>query len=416
MKKIRIGIFGATRGLNFALGGLFGHPDAEATVICDACEPLQNRVKQELASKGIHPAFCAAFDEMLRIGIDAVIIANHANRHAEFAISALRHGIHVLSEVLPTQTPAEAVRLCEACEASGKIYRYAENYCFSDQTLEMRQRYRRGDIGELVSAECDFINDCSGRWNQITRGLRNHWRNHVPSTFYCTHSIGPMVYVCGLRPVTVVGMETPLLNYMREHGARSGSAATELLKMENGAFARSLNGNLKHPFLSRLRLIGTEGSMEHELGTLKVFREKFEPEEYRPRNRKIASLPGNEDAPLNRGTRAVLAGFIDGILGDAEALEAGIDVYQALDMSLPGIFAYRSILKGGAPMQLPDFRDPEQREPFRADNGCTDPEVAGDQLLPSCSSENAEIPDEVYAKEAALYEYGQEHNFHLGNY
>ena len=118
-----------------------------------------------------------------------------------------------------------------------------------------------------------------------------------------------------------------------------------------------------------------------------------------------------------------LRGKTVGIVGTGRIGQVFAEILQgygvrilAHDMSLPGIFAYRSILKGGAPMQLPDFRNPEQREPFRTDNACTDPEVAGDQLLPSCSSEHAEIPDEVYEKEAALYEYGQKHNFHLGNY
>lgn len=419
MSKIRIGILGATRGLNFALYSLFQHPYAEVAAICESSGPLLKRVDEQLSQKGLHPVYCTDYDSMLNMGIDAVILANFANKHAEYAIRALNHGIHVLSEVLPTQTPSEAVRLCEACEKSGRIYQYAENYCFTDQTLEMKRRYEQGDIGELVSAECDFINDCSGRWNLLTRGLRNHWRNYVPSTFYCTHSIGPMLYTAGLRPKNVTGMETPLLDYMKMHGARSGSAAIELMQLENGAFAKSVNGNLKYPYLSRLRLIGTKGGMEHRLGALQVHLEngrqaEFDSQEYVPESPYAKERVKEIRAPLDRGTVFVLEFFLGSILGDKEAAKMGIDVYRALDMSLPGLFAYRSILRESAPMRVPDFRNREEREQFRHDSGCTDPETAGDQLLPSCSSSREEIPDEVYRKEAELYEYNQKTTFHLG--
>jgi len=71
-------------------------------------------------------------------------------------------------------------------------------------------------------------------------------------------------------------------------------------------------------------------------------------------------------------------------------------VYQALDMGLPGILAYRSILAGNAPMDVPDFRDKAQRERYRADKACTNPAIAGAGVLPRCSFAAPDIPDSVY--------------------
>ena len=76
--------------------------------------------------------------------------------------------------------------------------------------------------------------------------------------------------------------------------------------------------------------------------------------------------------------------------------EEAIDVYQELDMSLPGILGYQSILHGNIPYEVPDFRDPAVRDRYRDHNACTNPEVAGDQLLPRCSFPTKEIPDSVY--------------------
>ena len=73
-----------------------------------------------------------------------------------------------------------------------------------------------------------------------------------------------------------------------------------------------------------------------------------------------------------------------------------IDVYEALDMFLPGLFAYFSVLDGGIPKEIPNLRDKSQRDKYRNDTRCTDPKVAGDQLLPCFSKGNPEIPASVY--------------------
>jgi hypothetical protein len=86
--------------------------------------------------------------------------------------------------------------------------------------------------------------------------------------------------------------------------------------------------------------------------------------------------------------------FVRKIQGDPDA--DIIDVYEALDMFLPGLFAYRSILNGGIPMEIPNLRDKAVRDLYRNDTACTDPSVAGDQLIPVFSKGNPEIPDAIY--------------------
>jgi len=412
MNRIRVGVLGATRGVDLGLNALAGHPFAELTAICESYAPLRERVKAELEGKGAKVECVETFEKLLECDVDAVILANFANEHARYAIKALDAGRHVLSEVLPVQTPAEAVALCEAVERSGKIYNYAENYCFLVQNFEMRLRYERGDIGELVHAECDFINDCSFKWHLLTRGARGHWRNFVPSTFYCTHSIGPMLYISGLRPKLVVGMETPLLPYMAKHGARSGSAAMEIMQLENGAMAKSVNGNLKRPYHTRCRMIGSKGCMEADLNPLEklhvfiegeretVFsHEEYFPETFIKNQRTLKAKDSFETSNLYS-----IEFFIGSILGEGTSLKYAIDVYKSLDMALPGLFAFRSILKGSAPLEVPDFRDKAAREPYRRDNACTDPKLAsGESLLPSCKHGHFEVSDEIYEMEARRF-------------
>ena len=86
--------------------------------------------------------------------------------------------------------------------------------------------------------------------------------------------------------------------------------------------------------------------------------------------------------------------FISKLLGDANA--EIVDVYEALDMFLPGLFAYRSVLNGGITMDIPNLKDDKEREKYRNDFACTDPKKAKDQLQPSYSKANLDIPKEIY--------------------
>ena len=89
--------------------------------------------------------------------------------------------------------------------------------------------------------------------------------------------------------------------------------------------------------------------------------------------------------------------FVQQISGDFDEQRI-IDVYQALDMSLPGILAHRSICNGNIPLEVPDFRKSEVRQVYRNDNWCTNPNIAGEDLAPLCSFGSPDVPDEVYEK------------------
>ena len=104
--------------------------------------------------------------------------------------------------------------------------------------------------------------------------------------------------------------------------------------------------------------------------------------------------------------------FVEKIKGNPDA--DIIDVYEALDMFLPGMFAYRSILDGSMPKKIPNLRNKEERDAWRNDTACTDPKVAGDMLLPTCPGGTPEIDDAVYDRMKELWEI--EKNKKEGNY
>ena len=402
MSKIKVGILGASRGMDFTERILKAYDYACLTSVCETYDVLRKKTENYLAENQIAAKCCENYDEFLESGIDAVIIANYANEHCEYAIRALEKGIHVYSEVQPVQTLAEACRLCDAVEKSGRVYAYGENYCYSNSALALRDLYEADAIGEVVCMEGTFINDCSPKWHMLTRGIRDHWRNYVPSTFYCTHSIGPMFFATGRRAVRVNGLEIPRMDYMAEGGARSGSAGMEVMELDNGGIAKSLNGNLRHPYEASFRLIGSKGTLEGTGSRLNLLQYAggfaFDEQDVALAPKPYRYRPAGTRPGVENGDFAAFGYFIGAILGDPEGKKYSIDVYRALDMALPGLLAFRSIVDKGMPYAIPDLRDPVAREQYRNDHYCTDPRTPGEFLLPTSKCGTPEVADAVYER------------------
>ncbi len=409
MKKVRIGVMGAYRG-----GSMINYckeaQNAEVVAICDKLpEALE---AQKVNTMGLDIAFYTNFDEFIQHDMDAVVLANYANEHAPFAIKAMKLGKHVFSEVLPVQTMKEAVELIETVEETGMIYAYGENYCYMPAPYEMRRLYKEGKIGEFEYGEGEYVHNCESIWPSITYGEPDHWRNNMYSTFYCTHSLGPIIHITGLRPVSVVGFEGADKVRKARMGSKAGSFGIEMVTLENGGIVKSIHGGLYENSIW-YSVYGSKGRMEcaredadaGHIARIYVradensgdYQEKFENyEPTRPQDEQSKSFGhGNSDF-------YTMYNFAEKILGNPEA--DTIDVYEAMDMFLPGMFAYRSILKGGIPMEIPNLRDKAVRELWRNDTACTDPKVAGDMLLPTSKDGTPEYGPEVYDRIRGLWE------------
>jgi predicted dehydrogenase len=403
MKKVRVGVLGGFRG-----GSMIKYANvaknAELVAVCDKLPQVLERNKQVYGEDGI--TYYDNFEDFIKHDMDAVVLANYANEHAPFAIRCMKAGKHVFSEVLPVQTMKEAVELIECVEETGMIYAYGENYCYMPGPYEMKELYRAGKIGEFEYAEGEYIHNCETIWPNITYGDPDHWRNNLYSTFYCTHSLGPIVHITGLRPVKVTGFETSKNERNLRVGCKASIFGIEMVEFENGGIAKSCHGGLYKGSIW-YTMYGSKGRMETVRedadidGMVKRLFTNFDDEDGAyDTTKKSDYTPVRDmddvakDFGHGQSDFYSMYHFIRKIQGYADA--DIIDVYEAMDMFLPGMFAYRSILAGGVPMDVPNLRNKEEREKWRNDTHCTDKNVAGDQLLPCNSKGNPEIPPEVY--------------------
>jgi len=410
MKKVRIGVLGAYRGTSM-INYCKRADHAEVVAICDKSPEALDAQRE--AAAGLDITFYDHFDRFIEHDMDAVVLANYANQHAPFAIRCLKKGLHVFSEVLPVQTMKEAVELIEAVEESGLIYAYGENYCYMPASYEMKKLYESGEIGEFEYGEGEYIHNCESIWHSITYGEHDHWRNNGYATFYCTHSLGPIIHATGLRPVSVVGFEGTKNARGLRTGRKAGQFGIEMVTLENGGIVKSIHGDLYKNSIW-YSMYGSQGRMEcgrEDAMDGHIFKIYINKDEYDG---------GYETGSLrsyypDQGMREQAEGFGHGgsdfysmyffikkILGDETA--DTIDVYEALDMFLPGILGYRSILAGGVPVQIPNLRNKEERDAWRHDTACTDPSTAGDMLLPTMAAGTPHIPMEVYERMAQLWE------------
>lgn len=402
MNKVRVGVLGIGRGRSMIEYARQAN-HVELVAICDYYELGLDKLKRDLDNP--HITYYTAFDDFLKHPMDAVVLANYATEHAPFAIRALNQGLHVFSEVLPVQTLNEAVELIETVEKTKLIYAYGENYCYMPAVRAMKKAYESGQLGTFEYGEGEYIHNCESIWADITYGDPDHWRNRMYATFYSTHSIGPLIAITNLRPISVVGFELPYTSRAARMGKLGGLAGIEMITLENGAVIKSIHGDLaknsiwysiygSKGHMESAREDALQGDIDRIYATLDSSEgandgvlSTYEPNENYHEIAKSFGHGGSDFYAMHH--------FIEKILGNPAEI---IDIYQAMDMFLPGLYAYRSILDHNQPKRIPNLRIPSERDLVKSDIACTDPKVAQDQLLPCYSKGNPEVDPEVYQK------------------
>lgn len=368
---IRVGVVGVGRGQSFARG--VEHVGMKLVALCDTWEERLLEV-----GKRYNVATYTDYEQFLEHDMDAVILANYFHEHAPFAIKALASGRHVMSETAACKTLAEGAALARAVEKSGKIYMFAENYPYMAFNQEMRRLYRAGEIGEVRYAEGEYNHPFDERSRlRISPGLK-HWRNHIPSTYYCTHALAPLMYITDTMPVSVNALSIADPAQERRSVKVGDPGSVILCRMDNGAVFR-IFGLMLPGHRVYYRLHGTRGMMENLTGFqnhVHVVHEEWDRRPGDPAER-IYRPDFPEHADLARQ-----AGHGGGDFWTpfhfARAIRSGrqpyLNVYRGLAMTVVGILGWKSALENGSPYAVPDFSKESIRRKYARDHWSPWPE------------------------------------------
>jgi predicted dehydrogenase len=275
--------------------------------------------------------------------IEAVFIATDAPSHARQAIASLKRGKHVASAVPAVFGSLEdAQALYEAVKATNQTYMMFETSCFHEDLHAMRVLHQAGELGKVVYAEGEY-------WHYKEGPLPSYkeWRVGLPPQWYPTHS---NAYCIGVNhgsftEVSCMGIPSRIAHLQSRNNAYQNPFGTEiaLVRTSEGGMAR-MGVSWDTPGLSGEmgRIRAERGSFYGKLEGIKTSRNLARP-----------PLPPGVSPGGHGGSHGYLTEeFVRAILENRRPL---VDISMALNLTVSGIVAHQSALKGGELLKIPQY-------------------------------------------------------------
>jgi predicted dehydrogenase len=149
--QVRIGILGAAR---IAPSAIIKPAKKVPQAAVTAIAARSQQRAQAFASKHHIPRVFASYDDLIADpDLDAVYIPLPNGLHCDWTIKALAAGKHVLCEKPFAANAAEAERMVEAAERSGKVVMEAFHYRYHPLAERMQEIVTSGQLGKIQHIE-----------------------------------------------------------------------------------------------------------------------------------------------------------------------------------------------------------------------------------------------------------------------
>ena len=342
-RKIRVGIAGY--GL-CQFGATFfyqNHPNVEVVAATDL-DPVRCAT---LAKAVGAPKTYPSCEEMIKDkSIEAIYIATDAPSHARLAIMALNHDKHVVSAVPAVfgfEAEEDAEALFNAVKRSGMKYMMNETSTFHADLYEKRIQYQAGALGKIVYSEGEYYHDFGPKgltsYNPQNGKIdHNGWRRGLAPMWYPTHATAYYISVTGGRLTEVSALGTTGVYDEYKDNQYNNPFGTEvaMFKTSEGGISRmAVSWDMKNAHGEKGRVYGQQPHDETIIGARPPLPPGVEPGHH-----------GGSHGPLTNN-------FVESILLDQKPI---VDVSEALNMTLAGVIAHQSALKGGEWMKIPQYQ------------------------------------------------------------
>ncbi|MEC3878450.1 Gfo/Idh/MocA family protein [Parapedobacter sp. 10938] len=343
-RKVRVGLVGYGLCKFAAAFGFQDHPNVEIVAVSDLYPDRCDGLAKAARCDKKYPSL----EEMVKDDhIEAIFVATDAPSHARHAILALNHGKHVAVAVPAVfGTLEEADELYNAVKRSGKKYMMFETSCFREDLYAMRKIYQAGGFGEIVYSEGEYIH-----YGSKPLSSYNGWRDGNPPMFYLTHATAYYVGVTGghFTDVSCYGKKSHL-DYLKGGNNRYHNpygTQIAMFEADNGSISRMLYSK-DTPGSG-----GEVGRLRGELGSYsREIKYKGKMEDNLPQTKRPPLPPGVKPGGHGGAHGHLTEEFIQSILEDRQPW---VNVALSLNMSVPGIIAHQSCLKGGESLKIPYY-------------------------------------------------------------
>lgn len=358
--KVSVGVVGLNFGSQF-VPIYQRHPDVESVAVCEPNEEKRNAVADQF---GIADRF-ASLEEMLDAGAcDAVHLFTPAYLHAEMSVAALEAGCHCACAV-PVAFDLDGIRNVIAAQRdSGKNYMMMETMVYTRQFFYVQGLIERGELGEITFLRGIYYQDLEGEYPTYWKG--------VPPMHYATHAVGPILALAKTRAAKVCCFGSGRLRAdLQQPGKNTFPLETAIFQLADLPIAAEVTRSwfqIARPYTEAFSVYGDkrgfDWQMENEDPTVYTM-QPLQPGHWgRQMTAERISPPDRPDL-----LPAQIAEFTNGghhgshphlahefIRSIVESRPPRVDVYTAADWTAPGICAHESALRGGEPVEIPDWR------------------------------------------------------------
>ncbi len=154
MTTVKVGMIGAGQIAYNHCRAVNSHPQGRVVAVAD---PNAERAEQLKAEFELEKTCAGAKELIADPEIDAVCIAVPNKFHAPLSEAALAAGKHVLLDKPFALNRAEAQRVLEAAQKSGKVFLLGMNFRYLPAVQAIRRSTRAGTLGEVYHAKATLM-------------------------------------------------------------------------------------------------------------------------------------------------------------------------------------------------------------------------------------------------------------------
>lgn len=239
-RKIRVAVVGCGRISKNHFGSIEAHSDdLELAAVCDIDPAVLEQHKQQYGVPGY-----ARLEDLLKSEqVDMVALCTPSGVHPEQAVTAARHGVHVLTEKPMATRWADGTRMVRACDEAGvRLFVVKQNR--RNTTLQLLKRaVKEGRFGKIYLVQVNVFwtrpqsyydqgNGWRGTWEFDGGAFMNQASHYVDLLEWL---IGPVEKIQAMTSTTrdIEAEDTGVLNVKWRSGALGSMSVTMLTYPQN---------------------------------------------------------------------------------------------------------------------------------------------------------------------------------------
>ncbi len=402
----KVCIVGMGEFSDFFIPLFMDHPDVSEVSVADI---VPERIEAACKKHGVKRSF-SSLEDYLENGkdVDCVAIFTQRHLHGSMVIDCLKAGKHVFSAVPMATTEDEIAEIIDLVKETRLTYMTGETCYYFPCAIFCREKYKEGKFGKFVYGEAQYYHDMATFYYAFAHSGGDNWKRvaGIPPMYYGTHSTSMIISATGeyVKRVSCMGYrdnhEDDVFGEGKNNWDNPFSNETALMEMSGGGIARinefrragiphkpssyitcfyGDKGSYEGSVTQHVLIKGTPAGVDDtridyvsDLLNTNTYTKLSKQDDFDVNTYPISEPAHRGFAPIHDVDRLPLAFrscpdtvhynshpfLVDDFF---RAVVSGKlppnNAWDSARYMLPGIYAHESAMKGGMPLDVPDFGD-----------------------------------------------------------